>query len=344
MVGLRSTRWALSAFGLSLLTACQQRPVQSPGLDSRIFHSDAPVTLCFDLRDDRHPVAGLLLQPPPSPRPVAHTVALPFHSTAATTNDDIYSRWGSYADSTLITFTSSPSTTSRYSIGLNPAFAPAPDDWGDDPSADDLYRTDSSVIFLTASNNHNLHHFIYKYPDMDPARKGWLAAMSTVADTAVDRIAVALPSKAHGIPIRYTDRSVIPDAPSGPVRFFPGRAGGPKGATPAVQLRYELPPNKAQEILLEEAGKLIGALLPPGFALFLLFFGNLDSRAKRVRWLLILCFVQLGIFALFIYLASSAWTESGAKAVGDLAIAIVSGTLAAYAVWQEKRTRDHAAT
>ncbi|HEV3458579.1 MAG TPA: hypothetical protein VHG32_18630 [Thermoanaerobaculia bacterium] len=316
---------------------------QSPRLDTSAFRNNASVTLCFDLRDDRHPLAGLLLKPGTSQGPTAHSVALPFQSAAASADEEIYSRWGSYGDTTLITFTSSPNTTGTYGIGLLPIFPNAPEAWGDDPGPDDLDRSRSSIFYLAVPKS-NLRQFIYKYPDVDRFRNDWLTAMSSVADTTIDRIAVLLPANAQGRPIHHQDRTVVPDATSsGPVRIFPGRATGLQPPVPAVQIRYELPETTRQEVLIEEVSKLLGALLPPGLALFILFFGTLNSPRQRLLWIGCLSLVQISVIAVFIYLASSSWSESTSKAVADLGIAFISASLAAFALWKDKKMRDAAA-
>lgn len=294
--------------------------------------SPATVTLCFDLRNDEHPTAGLLLKVSQTTKPEPHTVALPFDSESVAVSRDLYSTWGSYDATTLITYYSSPNTGGTLALGIVPIFGPCPDQWADDPH--DLVQ---SSLFLSKLNL--TRHFIFKYPDLDRDRKQWLQDLSNVTNTNIDLVAVALPQDAIGKEIRRTGRTSIPNHQfeNGTTKFYAAAGTGAQGAD-AIQIKYEIPPNKKQRFIVETIVKGVIAFLPPAVQLIVLRLRRPDQKARARRLILIVAGIQLLVLVVLIYMGVSVWEESIERALSDLLTALGAAVLTGYALLEEKKS------
>jgi hypothetical protein len=308
---------------------------QSPALGfNPAPYRDSPsaVTLCFDLRNDDHPIAGLVLKVNQSANVEAHVVALPLESSNVSMSREIYSTWGSYENMTLIGYHTSPSTGGTYSVGIVPIVGLAPPDpWSEDPHE----LEGGSVYFIKSSSL--VRHFIFKYPDADPGRRQWLQDMAGIANTNVESIGIVLPPNIEGRAIRRTTRTSVPDPvlESGITKFYPASKNAAQ--VDALHIKYELPPNKNQQLIIEEGIKLVIALIPPAvqFIVIRLRRPEQKKRAKRLIW--IIAGVQVILLAGLLYMAYSAWEESTGKTLADLTTAIISGIFTGYNLWDEKK-------
>ncbi|HEV2800382.1 MAG TPA: hypothetical protein VGW12_07790 [Pyrinomonadaceae bacterium] len=294
--------------------------------------SPSAVTLCFDLRNDDHPIAGLVLKVNQVANLESHAVALPFESAHVSMNREIYSTWGSYEDMTLINYHTSPSTSGTYSIGIVPIVGLAPpEQWSEDP-----YELEgASVYFIKTSSL--VRHFIFRYPDADPKRRQWLQDIAGLANTNVESVGIVLPPNIEGRAIRRTNRTSVPDPvlEAGITKFYP--TSKQAAQVDAIHIKYELPPNKNQQLIIEQTIKLVIALIPPilQFLVIRLRRPEQKKRAKRLIW--IIASVQVILLVGLLYMAYSSWQESTGKALGDLTAAIISGLFTAYNLWDEKK-------
>jgi hypothetical protein len=210
-----------------------------------------------------------------------------------------------------------------------PIFGPTPTEWADD--VHDL--TGGSVFFL---RNGLTRHFIYRYPDSDPNKRSWQSKFAAVKNTEVDSIAIALPPYVVGKEIKRTNQTSIPS----PVldldgaKFYPPTSLAAAG-TESIYLKYELPPNKKQEAVIEQIVKGVIAFISPGVQFLIQILRKDRKKGKRVIW--IIASVQLIFIAFLVYLAYSNWQESTGKAISDLLIALSSGLFSGYVLWKEKQ-------
>jgi len=324
LVGLLT---ALSLFLISCSKANRSSAFSSGGF------KDGPgaATLCFDLRNDSEPMSGLVLKVSPTVPSAAHTVALPFESTSASSRREIYSSWGSYEATTLIGFHTSQNVSGVYDVGIAPVFGPTPSQWADDPN--DLVG--GSVFFLRYGLT---RHFIFKFPDADRDRIRWQQALSAIRDTEVDSIAVALPAYVSGREIKRTNQTSIPPPmlESSGVKFYPATSIA-AGGRETIYLKYEIPPNRAQDIFVEQTIKTVVAFIAPLIQVLILWFRKPEKRRRAKILIWVAASIQVVIILLLGYLAFSSWQESTFKALNDLLVAISTALISAYVLWQEKK-------
>jgi hypothetical protein len=339
------SRIAIIAFifySICTFSACTKKSSPSDFNSAPFKDSPSTVTLCFDLRNDAHPVAGLVLKLNQTSGVETHQVALPFESSSVATNSEIFSTWGSYGSTTLISYHTSPTASGNYALGIVPDFGPSPPDpWDEDPRE----LNESSVYFIRSNNF--IRHFVFKYPDADPNKKQWLQNLSLIADKPVESIGVILPTKEIGKEIRRTGRTSIPDPiyDAGAVKFYPAKSikVGDQDVG-ALYIKYELPPTKWQEIIIEQLIKLVVALLPPIVQFIVLRLRRPEQRRQAKRLIWVIAGVQVLLITGLIYMAVSAWNEptleSTSKAFADLTTAILSGLFTGYNLWEDKKSTN----
>jgi len=292
--------------------------------------------MCFDLRNDSEPTAGLILKVGETATSESHTLVLPFESQKPSLPREIFPTWGSYDRTTLIGFHSSPSVNGVFDVGMVPIFGPTPTDWADD--VHDV--TGGSLFFLRYGLT---RHFIYRYPDADPNRRSWQSKLAAIKDTDVDSIAVTLPPYVVGKEIKRTNQTSIPSPllDLDGAKFYPPTSLA-AGGTDSIYLKYELPPNKKQDVFIEQFVKLVIAFIAPGIQLFVNLLRRWGFRGKVKMLIWITASVQLVFISVLVYLAFSNWQESTFKALTDLLIALSSASFLGYVLWKEKQLPDGA--
>jgi hypothetical protein len=304
----------------------------SDNFDPAVFtQSSGAVTLCFDLRNDASPKAGLLLKVQPKPAGESHTLALPFGSTNVSARREIYSTAGSYDSTTLVRFYAPANTAGSYEISVAPGFGTAPPQWSGDVR--DLPA--ASLYFL---KDNLTRHFIYKYPDADPNKKTWLEEIGKISDTNIDWVAVALPADSSGKEIKRTNKTAIPEPQIlGDAKFFPATSAAINKTEAAIYVKYEVPPNNQQQVFIQQGVKSVISIIPLFVQFIIFLYGDTKNRrpAKILMW--IFAGLQALIIAWLIYSVFSSWDESTVKSVWDLIIAIFTGTAGGILVYKGKK-------
>lgn len=312
--------------------SCVKQQFPQEFIYSSFKDSPGVVTLCFDLQDDARPMSGVVLKLSQAEKPESHLLILPFDSLAVGTNREIYSTWGSYDSTTLITYYTLPHTSGIYGLGIIPVFGSSPEQWFDDPR--DLNQ--SSIFLLRFGLT---RHFIFKYSDIDPNRKQWLQEFSTIINTCIDSIGVAIPQNAFGREIKKSGRTSTPSPMfEGRIaKFYPSSSKAAQGVE-AIHIKYELPPNKIQQRIVENIITLIVVLFSPGIQLIVLKSRSPESKklAKLMIW--IVACIQFILFTYLLYKMFTTWEESFEKALGNLVIAILEGLFTGYVFWQDKKS------
>jgi len=310
-------------------SACSQKQSLSE-FDSTPF-KDSPnkLTLCFDLRNDMSPKTGLILKVDSQEAVKINMLALPFNSTNVSQRNEIFSTWGSYGSTTLVGFYTSPNIKGTYELAITPNWGPSPNEWNDD--IHDL-SSSTSIFFLRYGL---IRHFIYKYPEKDSNRKQWLQNIAEVKNTDIDGIAVTLPLDGTGREIKRTGKTTIPTPTIiGDTKIFP--ADSKLINEEMIYIKYELPPNKNQQLFVEQSIKFVVSIIPLFVQLAILLLRK--PNQKRIGRILIWIFAgfQIIIICALIYLAYSNWQEPTFKALADLLTAIITGIFSGLIIWKEK--------
>src|ERR1700730_17326934 len=322
------------SLALVISSACSNQPFPSKFSPAPFKDSPNAITLCFDLRDDSHPVAGMILKLNQTATVESHTLALPFDSTAAAMNREIYSTWGSYDESTIVNYHTSRSSNGIYDMAFVPSFGTTQaDQWPEDPRELNQF----SIYFIKSSNL--TRHFIFKYPDADPERKRWLQNMSMVANTNIDAIGVVLPPDVVGKAIRRTNRTSVPDPiyEIGIAKFYPATQNAAQGVG-AIHIKYELPPTENYKAIIEEGTKALILFISPSIQLVVRLLRKPKQKklAKRLIW--IFAGIQAIVLIVLLYFAYVSWQDSIGRAISQLTTAILSGLFTAYNLWEEKKS------
>lgn len=323
----------LLSLALFSLAGCSKQAFPSTFNAAPFKDSPSSVSLCFDLRDDNHPVAGLVLKVAPTDPAQSHTVALPFDSKNPVMNREIFSTWGSYDGTTLITYYSHPSSIGIYDLGFVPGFGPTPvDQWSEDPRE----LSESSIFFVKSSSF--TRHFVFRFPEGNPERNRWLQNVSVVANTTVDSIGVVLPPNIDAKAIRKTNRTSVPDpiAEIGIAKFYPATQNAAKGVD-AIHVKYELPPTQNQKAIIEEITRTVILFIAPAFQFIVRNFRKPENRKRGKRMIWVFGGIQVIVFIALFYLASVSWQESVGRAAVQLLTAILAGLFTAYNLWEDKK-------
>lgn len=313
---------------LLFLSACSNQD-GSEVFESKVFDNDQSiVTLAFDLRNDNLHIAGLLINAQNFVTTTHKTIALPFSSRHVSLNKGIFSTWGSYEETTLVSYYLTPATSGIYSIGMVPSLEPAPEIYTD---PDDV---ESSLSFIKLGLE---RIFIYKYPDTDPYRVKWLQDVSVISNTEIDLIGVVLPNDAVGKEIRGTGLTEIPRHvfENRQAKFYP--ANGVTAGEKALEIKYELPPTRNQEIFLEYGIKLFAIILAPLAKLIIDKPEIPEDKNKKRHEIIITSLVGFEILIIillmiFMFLRGDSMLERSL----DLIIIVIGAGMTAYVVWREK--------
>jgi hypothetical protein len=311
---------------LLLAALCANDALAAISRDGDSCHLDsAKVTLCFDLRDDSHPTAGLMLNIGAVDN-AHHLIYLPFETSAPVPDRSILSSWASYPDMTLIAF----STVSGGPHAI--AFTPTYD--GSQSALDDR-GSRSSIVFVKSGLERD---FIYR--SRDASNDDFLQRLKDVAVDPVDMLGVMRPKDARGLEVS-NGRIEEPQATTvvGGTRFYAALDENHKATR--LEVRYEIPATPLVTLLLTDLAKLAAAFSAP--LVTILFFSvkeNLRPRARK--WILIaLLLLQLGIAAVLGFLAWTVRNDTSSAALADWMIVFVTAAASALPLWlQRKRAGD----
>lgn len=314
---------ALSA--LAVLTSCGagSRPSES---DSSGFHSDKyRVILFFDLRDDKQPVAGVVINENVPQGPEQRSLVLPFGSKSVRPNRALFSTSGSYEDITVINYVVTPESGGPKELGIAPIFDEPPEGTN---SVEDL---DGSLYFLRLGLE---RRFIYKYPDKRKSPPSWPAMLQSSFVRTPDAIAVALPASADPRVIRSGQTEL-------PARIWENRIAAfypSSGAqVNALELRYVIPANSGQKLVLEYGIKAVAAILTPLLGLF--FLGSADNMRPRTRKLALIAggIIEVAILIAVWQVAFTVRGEGALKTGLDLSVVLIAAVFSGIVLWVKRK-------
>ena len=234
----------LCAAVLLALAGCTRAPKVMPFDKSIVDGSGYTCVLAFDLRQDNRPTADLIVRIPTSENSIqSKTILLPFTSSRAGSDPEIYTTWGSRPNCcTLIGYHALPGVGGVYGVGISPEF--------DDPPKD-LSELPGRLYFVPLASQER--RFYYRYPDHSLEKQMTLLKASTDISEP-DAIAIAIPSSAKRL---FVD-SNKPERPAriaetDKATFFPahGQAGE------FLEIRYPVPLNSMQQTILKGLGELL---------------------------------------------------------------------------------------
>jgi hypothetical protein len=325
--------------GLLACAACMagcKEGLTEAGFDHDSFANDRyNLVLCFDLRDDDKPSAGLAVrgnatqvteqalslasqatqQPTPQQPPVIqHLVVLPFGTSGVQGNRRLLTTWASYNEFTMVTYTSSPQNLDIRGIGLSPIFGSQ-----SDSTQPIVHRKEN--VYLDRSGLERT--FYYRYPSASQSDSKHPSELQYLPIDVIDAIGVALPANARGLEIQ-NNQTAIPnnEFDNGRAKFYPATAQSAK--TSFLEVRYEVEASKPQRILAEIILKLLAAFSVPLVELVLL--GPVDIVHPRTRKIVILSGVilQLVIVGTLIWISLNVRGELGEKTIIELPIIVLS--------------------
>jgi hypothetical protein len=314
---------ALSA--LAVLTSCGGAP--GPGAsDSSGFHSDKyGVVLFFDLRDDRQPGAGVVINENAPQGTELRSLVLPFGSKSVRPNRALFSTSGSYEDVTVINYVMTPHGGGPKEIGITPIFDNPPEGTN---SVEDL---DGSLYFLRLGLE---RRFIYKYPDKRKSPPNWPTALPNSSPRTPDAIAVALPASADPRVIRSGQTELPARIGENRVATFYPSSGAQVNA---LELRYVIPANSGQKLVLEYGVKAVAAILTP--LLGLLFLGSADNMRPRTRKIVLVlgAVIEVAILIAVWQVAITVRGEGALKTGLDLSVLLVGAVFSGVVLWVKRK-------
>lgn len=305
--------------------------------DHTICESKMTVVLCFDLRNDSAPVTGLLLSLKPNSVPQNHTLLLPFHTEAANiiSGRQIFLSWGSYNLFTTVNYFTSQESNGIYVLELSPVFS----------ELSDVTSLEQSLYYSASGLERVL---IYKYPDTDVKVQGIISPSIGVFNTTLDAIAVTVPEFAKGVEINNSGQTAIPQHfyEVNSTKFYPAYSvtanqnSGNSSKIDKLEIRYQVPPTKSQEIFFQTLVKFFVAMVVPLIGLFLLKLpGHVDQITRRRNRIVIISLVAIEVIVIvtIIIMGFSRFNNSFLESIGDIFISICAGTLTFYIGWQGKK-------
>jgi hypothetical protein len=311
--------------GLAALTSCGARQGASP-FDASGFHSDKyRVILYFDLRDDGQPGAGVVVNENTLQGAELRSLVLPFGSKSVRPSRALFSTSGSYEDVTVINYVLTPGSAGPKEIGIVPVFDAQPEGTY---SLEDL---DGSLYFLRLGLE---RRFIYKYPDKRRSLPEWPADVQNTFVRTPDAIAVALPPSADPRVIRSGQTEM-------PSRIGENRLAAfyPYSGTQAnaLELRYVIPANSGQKLVLEYGVKVLAAILTPLLGLLLL--GPAENMRPRTRNLVLVVGTVLEVAILIaIWRVAVVVSGEGALKTGlDLSVVLAGAVFSGLVLWVKRK-------
>jgi hypothetical protein len=288
-------------------------------IDIKPFESDkADLELAIDLSNEFDIHFGLIIrQAEAKPQEFKHVV-LPFPTTKAMGNEQLTSTWGSYNDSTYISYVSPGMATGYFSIEMLPAIFRTKE-------AKDAERTSAPIILISDGQTRTL---LYRYP-----RKDYSESDPHYADKNSDDIGligVLLPRDAKAFEVRPGFSSDPPELfYRDGVGFYPGKGQGPSGR---LEISYWLPATEEQKALIDFLGKLFAAILTPLVTIVLTKTTTPAQIIRRRQIITIGILVQLLVLAGLVYYSYQWEGGPSISNLGEAILGAVAGVLA-IAVW-----------
>ncbi len=292
--------------------------------DFRDFYTDNyNVILCFDLRNDVDPIAGLVIKSSSSQLPRQHFVALPFGSTSVSPNETLFATSGSYKDFTIINYIFSSRSGGPTGIGMIPIF---------DPSPQTPYSVDDLTGSLYLIRDGLERRFIYVYPTSESGMGVLPPEIQKILTDTPDAIAIAIPNAAVRKEIRLGQTEI-------PARIFSNKIAAYYPASSIqprlLEVRYEVPPSTEQKLVLEYGIKIVAAILTPLLGLLFLSSGKI-TRAKSII-LFIGLILEIIILIIVFKVAFIVKGESELKTKLDFLVVIIGALFTTIALWIKAR-------
>jgi hypothetical protein len=270
-------------------------------------------TVVFDLRDDSNPSCALLLHETPSAdaTPVNQIVLLPFPTTGAEKNREIFTAWSSLGECcSIVSYVHMPDRSGPYTVALTPAFSAQPGDLSDLPG---------QVYFLRLGQE---RRFIYKY-GLPSGSDDLTRLLSSGSARMPEVVAVARPVDSKGLEVRagMTESPTRRDW-NGVASFYSATVA--EAGTDHLEIRYELPLSSAQELAVKFLGELLAALAPPFVSLVFLDLKDPSKRRRSIVTLTILIAIEAGVLAGIGYFAWKARTTQTSEALLS-AVVVLAG-------------------
>lgn len=319
------SRPLITLSALAVLTSCGAGPRPSAS-DSSGFHSDKyRVVLFFDLRDDRQPGAGVVVDENVPQGTELRSIVLPFGSKSVRPNRALFSSSGSYEDITVVNYVVTPHSGGPKEIGIAPIFDDPPEGTN---STEDL---DGSLYFLRLGLE---RRFIYKYPDKRNSLPNWPAALQNSFVRTPDAIAVALPASADPRVIRSGQTELPARIGENRVAAFYPSSGAQVNA---LELRYVIPANSGQKLVLEYGVKAVAALLTPLIGLF--FLGSADNMRPRTRKIALVtgAIIEVAILVAVWQVAITVRGEGALKTGLDLSVVLIGAVFSGIVLWVKRK-------
>jgi hypothetical protein len=279
------------------------------------------VTLCFDLRDDSRPTAGLVVSITTKDS-LETRLLLPFKTLKSNTDAAILSTVGTAEGGTLVSFYSSSLGVSV--VDLQPDFDTSPD-------SDNDRLSDSPLSFVVSGVE---RRFVYRG---STDRADISQEAKNIYNQLPDEIAVARPLHYDGLEVKPgTGKTEEPD----PVdhnafaTFF--SPNGADGKPSIIMLRYRVPATPFQTLLVSYGSKIVAGLAAPFIALlFLPRNENLKPPTRRI-FLWAVGVIQVVLLIAFAYVAWKTPGESTTAAIGDWVVVVVAAVGVGVPLWMKK--------
>ncbi|HEX8149816.1 MAG TPA: hypothetical protein VF591_21730 [Pyrinomonadaceae bacterium] len=283
------------------------------------------MVLYFDLRDDRQPGAGVVINEKSAQGVELRSLVLPFGSKSVKPNRALYSTSGSYEDVTAINYILTPDSGGAKEIGIVPTFDPSPE------GTYSLEELKGSLYFMRLGLE---RRFIYKYPDQRRSQIEWPAETQNSVVSTPEAIAVALPASADPRVIR-SGKTEIPSRiwENKVAAFYPAA----RAQESALEIKYVIPPNSEQKLVLEYGVKAVAAILTPLLALFLLGSSeNMQPRTRKIA-LVVGVLVEAAILIAVWRVAIIVRGDSALKTGLDLTIVLVGALFSGIVIWVKRK-------
>jgi hypothetical protein len=256
---------------LAFLTSACGSGLRPEDFDARPFATQSyNLVLCLDLQTDLSPTAGLVVNANPNIAPGQHYVVLPFESTHAQSNQEIFSTWGSFSKFTLVSYFASERMSTGNGLGLAPRIRVY--------GQDELIGSEASrdTVYMIASGQDRKLVFRYLTPEQQSLVLP--PQLQNLSFDNLDAVAVRLPEQAKkiGDTVFLNEKPQHQlEKPDLRIRYYPGNFGQAKTAN--LELMYLVKPNVIQDSFVEYASKFVGVIFVPSLDAFLLA----ERRNKR---------------------------------------------------------------
>jgi hypothetical protein len=297
--------------------------VSAASIDQHRFPNHYPILLAFDLHDEDHPLAALIVMLPSGLPVQDFNISLPFKVSSESTNENGLFRLGRYSGWTLVTFSN---TTNAWPQAID--FVPEIE-----RSAEAFNSSQQGGNTIYLSSEGQIRRFRYRYPNANSSRS--LAFVpSNFQVQNPDVIALALPEHSREFAVSAGQLS-IPQRLVPQELVFPATTADP--TLHFLEISYEVPATSFQKAVVKWGVKALGALLPIAG---LFFLSSEQIRSPRLRRSLIWSGVALFVIVLVVIIWVASQTNDGGDVIGDLLLLLGSASISALIYWSKVQTHE----